>query len=1796
MTSTPLERALVALRDLRAEVESLRAGENSSIAIVGMDCRLPGAAGLQDFWKLLCDKRSGVREVPAERWDASRFYHPDARTPGKIAGRWGGFLEELDRFDPAFFGISPREAPHVDPRQRVMLEVAWNALEDAGIPPLSLANSATGVYVATLSNDYDLMLSRNYSRFTASTGPGTANSIIANRISYFLDLHGPSLTLDTACSGSLLAIELACRSLRAGETSLALAGGVSLNLLPKGDVFFSAAGALSPTGACHSFDTAADGIVRSEGAGVVVLKRTADALEDGDRIYAVIRGGAINHDGASNGIMAPNGEAQRRVLREAYKNAGIEPSAAQYIETHGTGTPLGDAIEIGALAQALGERRSEDPLILGSLKSNLGHMESAAGVAGIIKMALAMHRGAIPPNLHFEAWTSAAPQVDVPMEIPVAPRPWKRNGSRRVGGVSGFSFGGTNAHLVLEEAPEPAAPLAVEAGAPEIFVLPISAKSPEALQGLKESYSELLKSVADAGARDICFTAAARRSHHQHRVAAVGATAAELADAIRAEVAAARPVSKLAFVFSGQGSHWKGMCDPMFDRYPAFRETLQACDRLFEQCAGRSVIEEIRSGQRLTETDVSQAAVFSMQVALAALWRSFGVEPDAVVGQSLGEVAAAYCAGGLSLESAAAVVHHRGRLMKRLAGQGKTAVVSLAPDAARESIADWDGHIFLAGHSGPETCVVSGDPSALAAWSAVAQQQGVLVRTLSDIDVAFHTPHMEPLREELAASLSQIDYTEARVDLMSTVTGAWVNGEGLGADYWGRNLCEPFQLSSALDRLVEAGFDGFLEISPHMMLAGPIREVLGKRNREALVLGSTQRGDAAGRALLMSVAHLYKGGRNPDWRALSPARASVASLPTYPFLRERYWLDQLPGEEVAAEVAGANPLLGRALECALPGGEHVWEQHLALHSPYYLSGHKVLGSVIFPAAGYVAAALGAIRQLRPDAPATEITALSLREALPISEASCRLQTLFSPSGDGSYGFQFSARQASAEDWAPTASGRAAVVRAPAASLAVGELRTGLTDHIAGAAHYEAMASQGLDYGKHFRAISQIWRSRGRAMAELALDDIAAAEAGDYCVHPILIDAALQTAAATLEPSEGKIYNEEQYLPQGMGRIRFSANPGPRALCTAELKSGAPKDPELTFDLRIVSEDGHLCLKIDDLRLAHVGSSQGIARGTVRDWMYELRWEETAREATSEAKTGRWAILGSSDDDLCGSLVSALKRRGMEVEVPTGAEMPGPDTSGIVYLHGLDASADEAHASCAFLLNAVKQLATFESAPKLWIVTRQLQAAGDETVETSWASQLWGFGRVIALEHPELWGGLIDLGSADADEAERLTDELLAPGADRQIALRGDKRYVARLRAADQAPPIVPAVFRPDASYLITGGLGGLGVAVARWMIGHGARRLILAGRAALPPRREWLKLAADHPARGRVDAILDLERAGASVHVANFDVADANEVKGYIDDFHAQGLPLLRGVIHAAGVVEDQLLLRLDEETFQRVLKPKVAGARALHEATKDLDLDFFTLFSSISSVLGQFGQAHYAAGNAYMDNLALWRRQQGLPGTSINWGPWADVGMFARLTEKSKSGRSGVFPMTPDQALQAMARIHVAQGGQAIVVSADWARMPPSPLFAELTPANAVRERTAEEEKAASELLLELLLAEPEPRRQRLQSYLREAAARVLGLEAAKLDMREPLTSLGMDSIMVVELKTEIERTINITVPMVDLFTGTVDKLAEQLALKLGDHGHVEELLAQVEKMSPEELEAHLQGTGGNDRHQQAH
>jgi myxalamid-type polyketide synthase MxaE and MxaD len=1773
-------RALLAIRDLRAELDSLRGG-GQPIAIVGMACRFPGAPGLDAFWKMLCEERDGVSEVPPERWNSAQYYHPDPKAPGKIATRRGGFLDELDRFDAAFFGISPREAPHVDPRQRKMLEVAWEALEDAGIPPHSLAGSATGVYVATLSNDYDLMFCRNYRRFSASTGTGTANSIIANRVSYFLDLHGPSLTLDTACSGSLLTIELACRSLRAGETSLALAGGVSLNLLPKGDIFFSSAGALSPQGSCRTFDAAADGIVRSEGAGMIALKRLDDALQDGDRIYAVIRGGAVNHDGSSNGIMAPNAEAQKRVLREAYRNAGVAPGDVHYVEAHGTGTPLGDPIEVSALSAVMGDRRNGLPLLLGSLKTNVGHMEAAAGVAGVIKAALALHHKAIPPNRGFENWNPRISQPPFRLEVSSALRDWPSGDHRRIAGVSAFSFGGTNAHLVLEEARDAVEPVARAEGR-GAFVLPLSAKSPEGLRDTTAAWREYLEASSDS-LQDICYTAGVRRAHHPHRMAVIGSSAAEMAAqlAVAGEAKPAGRVNKLAFVFSGQGSQWPGMGMALVRTEPVFRATLEACDGLFAERTGWSVIDEIRRGVRIDDTEVGQPAVFSIQAALADLWRSWGIHPDAVIGQSLGEAAAAYAAGALSLESAVAVVHHRSRLMKTLAGQGKTAVVGLSPEAVRETLAEWDGALHIAGISGPQTTVIAGAPFAIDAMLAAMDRQGTFGREIPGIDIAFHSPHMEPLRADLEQALNGLDVAPAQTGMMSTVTAQWLNGSPPDGSYWGRNLCEPFQFHAAVRQVIAEGFNGFLEIGPSTLLAGTIRQIAAVQNAEVLTFASMQRNEGAAGSLLHSLAALYGAGLDLNWAALYPVRGRTVSIPHYRWQRERYWLDQLPGGDDVSESHGGHPLLGAPIASALPAGERFWQRNFDAASPHYLSAHRVFGSVIFPGAGFLEAAAAAMRQLQGEAGAVEISDLRFMEPLTLlPDASKAVQLAFSPAAGGRYRFRFSARDNESTSWTLHAGGVAALAPLDPPAVAIAEIRQRCKEPIEARIHYEAMGAQGLDYGDAFRVIRRIWRAPGEAVADIELGEGTAPDAAEYRVHPILIDAAMQLVAAAITPVQKGPYSRESYLPHGIERARYYRNPGDRTVCVARLHSGRPGDAELRADIQVLDTDGEVCLAIDGLVLKHVGSKPAGARGKLRDWLYDLCWEENRRDSVETSSEGAWTIV-ADEGGVADGLASEMRSRGVEctVERPAGADQPPAHGAHVVWLRGLDDSADPS----VPLLEFVKREAQSGGAARsIWIVTRETQAAGGRAPRLSGAAQLWGFGRVVALEHPELWGGMLDLAGTDRDDIAQLADELLAPGVERQVAFYAGRRYVARLRPWPESPQQAPCVFHSDAAYLITGGMGGLGIALARWMVERGARRLILAGRSPLPARSEWRALPEDHPARPRVDAVRELESLGASVHTPSFDVADRDEVKRFIDGFHAEGWPQIRGVFHAAGVVEDQLMLRLDPDSVRRVLRPKVAGAQALHEATLDLNLDFFTLFSSASSVLGQFGQAAYAAGNAYMDHLAHWRRAQGLPATAINWGPWAEIGLYARSSGTDKTGRSGVYPMLPHQGLQAMELIHTAAPTQIVVISAEWSRIPPSPLLSEVAPRSAAGD-TADDRNAAAALLIDLLLASPEERQTRLEEVLQTAAANVLGLDPARLDIREPLTSFGMDSVMVVELRNYIEKTMNLSISMVDLFTGSVAKLAEQVADKLADSPQLEELLTQVENMSPDQIQAFL-------------
>jgi acyl transferase domain-containing protein/thioesterase domain-containing protein/SAM-dependent methyltransferase/acyl carrier protein len=867
--------------------------------VIGIGCRFPGADGPDAFWRLLRNGVNAITEVPGQRWDADELYDPRPSTPGKMNTRWGGFLSDVDRFDAAFFRISPREARRVDPQQRLLLEVAWEALEDAGQVAEQLAGSATGVFVGISNDDYARLQLSDLALDDAYAGTGSALSIAANRLSYWFDLRGPSLAVDTACSSSLVAVHLACRSLRGGECSLALAGGVNLILTPALTVNFTKAGFMAPDGLCKAFDSRADGYVRGEGAGVVVLKPLAVAIEDGDPIYAVIRGSAVNQDGRTNGLTAPNRWAQEAVLRSAYANAGVAPAEVTLIEAHGTGTALGDPIEAGALGAVLAEDRAPDRLCsLGSVKTNIGHLEAAAGIAGLIKVALALQHRELPPTLHFEKPNPLIPFADLPLRVQTTLAPWQ--GPLRAG-VSAFGFGGTNAHVVLEGPPETPAAANATAGP---FLLPLSAQSPSALRMLAEAWAGHLRELDPPAVADLCYTAAVRRSHHDVRLAVQGASGAELADLLAAFCRGEGPRGlstgtrsrgrepEVVFVFPGQGAQWLHMGRRLLDQQPIFRASLERTEAALRAHVEWSLLEELTSGatSHLECVDVVQPVLFAIQVALAELWRSWGVEPDAVVGQSMGEVAAAHVAGALSLEDAAKIICLRSRLMRSVSGRGGMAAVELSFEQARTSLAGYEDRLEVAVSNSPTSSVLSGDSGALAEVVATLEANNVLVRSVK-VDVAAHSPHMTPLREELLDILRDIRPAAPSIPLYSTVTGELAGS--LDAAYWVRNLRDPVLFSAAVQQLVSDGHRHFLEISPHPILLGSIQQGLDHAGKTGVVLASLRREEDEQSVLLGSLGELYCRGHAPDWDSLYESGRCVRLPFSYPWQRERFWLDEL---------------------------------------------------------------------------------------------------------------------------------------------------------------------------------------------------------------------------------------------------------------------------------------------------------------------------------------------------------------------------------------------------------------------------------------------------------------------------------------------------------------------------------------------------------------------------------------------------------------------------------------------------------------------------------------------------------------------------------------------------------------------------------------------------------------------------------------------------------------------------------------------------------------------------------------
>jgi len=944
---------------------------NEPVAIVGIGCRFPGGVeNTATFWHLLSTGVDAIADIPADRWDLRTFYDPNPRKPGKSRTKRGGFLKQIDQFDAQFFGISPREAACIDPQQRLLLEVAWEALEDAGLVVERLAGSDTSVFIGGFTLDYKLLQFGDASRelLEAHTATGVVMTMLANRLSYIFDFRGPSIALDTACSSSLVAVHLACRSLWDSESHLALAGGVNVMIGPEFTIAESKGGFLSPHGWSRAFDAQADGYVRGEGAGIVVLKLLSQALADGDPIYALIRGSGVNQDGHTNGITVPNGSSQEALMQQVYQRAGIHPADIHYVEAHGTGTPVGDPIEAHALGAVLSASRPPDrPCLIGSVKTNIGHLEAAAGVAGLIKVALCLKHRQIPPHLNLEQPSPAIPFEALCLRVPTTLESWPVATGIARAAVNSFGFGGTNAHVILEEAPPITLPAQNVRADGQIYLLSLSARSPEALQAVAQSYHNFFTEHASDPA-DLCSAAATRCSHHEYRLSLVGQSTEELMSGIavfqrgEADVnvaegrASSRQRPKLAFVCSGMGPQWWAMARTLFKQEPVFRNAIERCDTALLPYTGWSLIAELladEAASRMTETSVAQPANFALQIALVELWHSWGIEPDALIGHSAGEVAAAYLAGALTWDDALCVIFHRSRLQQLTTGQGRMLAVGQPYEAMQRILQGYEDRISVAAINSPNAVTLVGDADSLHDIARLMEEQGIFCRYLQG-RVPYHSYYMNILHEELLDVLKDVVPLVPLQPLYSTVTGTLVEHALHDADYWWRNVREPVFFASAAEQLIQDGYTVFVEVSPHPVLAGSLAECLAQHKRSGTILPSLHRKDHDQLVMLRSLGSLYTLGYKINWEALYPGHHPFIQLPSYPWQRQRYWSES---EASKCERLGLveHPLLGHRVNAPYPS----WMLRLNKQCLPYLSDHQIMGAVILPGAAYVEMALAA---------------------------------------------------------------------------------------------------------------------------------------------------------------------------------------------------------------------------------------------------------------------------------------------------------------------------------------------------------------------------------------------------------------------------------------------------------------------------------------------------------------------------------------------------------------------------------------------------------------------------------------------------------------------------------------------------------------------------------------------------------------------------------------------------------------------------------------------------------------------
>ncbi|MBF6330414.1 type I polyketide synthase [Nocardia transvalensis] len=1739
-------------------VSSADAASDDPIAIIGMACRYPGRADDPDaFWQLIATGTDAISRFPTDRgWNTDELYDPDPEHAGTAYTQSGGFMADATGFDAGFFGISPKEALAMDPQQRQVLEVSWEALEHSGIDPDSLRGSRTGVFVGGFASAYGFGPGAGSEGVEGHLTTGFATSVLSGRVSYVLGLEGPAVTVDTACSSSLVALHLACQAVKAGECSIALAGGVTVIATPDGIVGFSRQRGLAADGRCKAFSAQADGMGFAEGTGVVVVERLSDARRNGHQVLAVIRGSAVNQDGASNGLTAPNGPSQQRVIRAALENARVSAADVDVVEAHGTGTALGDPIEAQALIATYGRDRPGDrPLLLGSVKSNIGHTQAAAGVAGVIKMVLALQHSEVPRTLHVD---EPSPHVDWAagdVRLVTEPVPWPVGERPRRAGVSSFGISGTNAHLIIEEPPALEIDAPKREGEPETGTAPVvsgvhawlvSGRSAEGLAGQADRLSSWVAARSYLDPADVAWSLATTRSVFEYRGVVVGADRDELVDGVAAlgggvpsgsvVSGVARSGVRVVFVFAGQGSQWVGMGRELAACCPVFAARLAECAAAlapFVDWSLTDVLSGVEGAPELVAADVVQPVLWAVMVSLAAVWEAAGVRPDAVVGHSQGEIAAATVAGMLSLEDGARVVALRSQALKALAGAGGMLSIAQSATRVRERLARWGERLSLAAVNGPAAVIVSGEPQALEELRAELEVEGVRARLVA-VDYASHSPQVERLETEILSALDGITPRRGRVPMVSAMTGEPLTGEELDARYWYESLRAPVEFERAIRALAAEGHEVFIEITPHPVLLGPMTDTLndiaheiGPGTAPAVVCETLHRDDGGATRLLTSFAEAFVHGVSVDWRAVL-RRGKQIGLPLYAFQHQRFWPRAGGGDPAGDAVslglgAVGHPLLGAAVDLA-GGARVVCTGRLSTRTHPWLADHRVGGVILLPGTGFVELAVRAGDQV--GCGLLEELTLQAPLVLP-ADGGTQIQVVVSgPDAADRREIEMFSRPDGEDEWTQHAIG----TLAPATTAA--NARADLTvwpPRDAGAVDITGIYD-GLDgpygYGPAFHGLRKVWRHGEELYAEVALPEAVAEDAGRFGLHPALFDAVLHAGGLAAEPDEAR-------LPFAFTGVTLHASGA------STLRARLRRDNDGNLGVYATDTTGAPVITVDALTTRPVSTDQLRTVGTgIADAMFTVDWTPIP---TGKLPAGEWVLVG---DDLFG-VIAPLAGAGVAVghfaDLTSLADAAETCPRVVLACAGAEATdADAARQATGRALDLAQQWISERrlADATLVVLTRGAVAATEgERVTDLAAAAARGLLRSAQSENPDQVL-LIDLPAEATAEAVTILPSVLATD-EPELVLRGTTAYGRRLtRPANRPAAVERPRRRGRRTALVTGGTGMLGGLVARHLAATGRADMVIATSRSGPAAPDAAALAADIAAEG------------TAVSVIACDTAEREPLAALLERVPVE-YPL-RTVIHAAGVLDDATIPSLTPQRVTTVMRPKVDAAWHLHELTEDLDE--FVLFSSAASTFGVPGQANYVAANAFLDALAADRRARGLPGTSLAWGLWADIsGMTGRLTdaELAKMTSTGARALSAAQGLALLDAALTRAEPVLVPARFDLAGLRTRAAGGEQVPplwrtvVGAVTRRAAASDEPDGHTLRRRLAALSAAEGHELVvDMVRSHVAAVLGHAGAEaIDPARAFTDLGFTSLTAVQLRNRVSTATALRLPATLVF-----------------------------------------------------